>query len=291
MVSIQSPISKKHSLSFGYANLNSSDRKIIKKAIKINKIKKRNKHVLYDIYNKSENDFIGQTTNDNFGKLKRNAYSFSQYEEDVIPKTQNNIERRLRRSESLVSESSYCKTEEARYTLMDEEIEKEDENSIEFQYGTLIGNEKVKTCVNNFLSNWSTFISDIDGGNSVDEESSVTVKGTNELVQNNSGYLTPISQKDDEYFSESSVFDKEDITFSENEKMTEEEEELFIKNSPIVKDNFDDICPFENDYYEDERMRNILNAEVLPNDYIGKIPYIPEKPMGNFGRLMKKYKF
>ncbi|OUM66309.1 hypothetical protein PIROE2DRAFT_67127, partial [Piromyces sp. E2] len=87
----------------------------------------------------------------------------------------------------------------------------------------------------------------------------------------------------------STGFDEEVLVSSENEMATEKEEEMFVKNSPIVKDNFDDICPFDNDYYEDERMRKILNAEVLPNDYIGKIPYIPEKPMGNFGRLMKKY--
>ncbi|ORX44388.1 hypothetical protein BCR36DRAFT_129170 [Piromyces finnis] len=292
MVSIQSPVNKKYPLSFNYINIKSNDKKAIKKALKINKIKKRNKHMLFEMY-KSDNDFVGKTE-ENFSQLKRNAYSFSQCEEDVIPKTQNNIERGLRRSESLMSESSYYKISETYPT-----DKKEENDSFDFQYGTLFENEKVKVCVSNFLSNWSTFISDIDGGNSIkeqnenanEEKNKFSTSFTQETVLNNSGYLTPTSQKDDECFYESFTALEKNEVLSENEVSTEEEEEIFIRNSPIVIDDIDDICPFDNDLNEDERIRNILNSEVLPNDYIGKIPYIPEKPIGSFGRLMRKYRF
>jgi len=289
MVSIQSPISKKHTLSFGYTNISSGEKKIIKKAMKINKIKKKNKHIFYDI---CKNDFIGRSSSKDFGQMKMNTYSLSHYEEDIIPKTQRNTERGLR-SES-ISETSYCKNEENYYFL--EEDNNEVEDSMDFQYGSLIGNKQVEACVNDFLSNWSDFISDIDGSIKENHYESKEKKNfinssSQGLISNNSGYLTPTSQNDEENFSESSFIFKEESTSSENVIDIKEEEELFNRNSPIVKDNFDDICPFDNDFNEDERMRKILNAEVLPNDYIGKIPYIPEKPMGDFGRLMKKYKF
>jgi len=288
MVLVQNPLNKKlsHTLSLNYPNLYGSDKGRIKKTLKINKIKKRNK-------------LSFGSTDENFENLKSNDYFGSQYEKEIIPRTQNNTERNLRKSGALIEELD----DQFTWKIEDDH---EDENSIDFQYGTLIGNEKVTACVQKFLSDWDSFIGDLGGGEmngqmdsfshqnktKIEEENSSSYK---EWLPNNSGYLTPTSQKDDECCSENSeTLEEEQSGGSTSEKEIHDQTEMdkeFSKYSPAIIDDFDEICPFENDYNEDERIRSILNAEVLPTDYIGKIPSIPEKPIGYLGRLMKKYNF
>jgi len=287
MVLVQSPLNKRlsHPLSITYSNLYSNDKRRIK-ALKINKIKKRN--------NSSFN-----STSEKFESLKNNNYFGSQCEKEIIPRTQNNTERKLRKSGAFIEDLDHCT-----WTMKDN---KEDENSLDFQYGTLIGNEEVATCVEKFLSDWDSFIGDLGEDkmdSHMDSVDSFTIQNKSkkeegktssfkEWLPNNSGYLTPTSQKDDECCSEKSeTFEQEqDSSTSEKEINGQTEMEEFSKYSPVIIDDFDEICPFENDYNEDERIRSILNAEVLPTDYIGKIPSIPEKPIGYLGRLMKKYNF
>jgi len=291
MVLVQSPIKKlTHTLSITtYPNHSSTDKRMVKKAMKLNKIKRRNK-------------ILFESSGETFEPIKNNNYFGTQYEKEIIPRTQNNTERTLRKSETYLdeSESESDQFEEPLFNWkMDDD--QDDENSLEFQYGTLLGNEKVTTCVNKFLSDWDSFIGDIGSEETDNQMSSFSkieedrITKFPEWLPNNSGYLTPTSQKDEESCSEKAEAFEQESEKSTSEKVSdhqnEHDEEEFAKNSPVIIDDFDDICPFENDYGEDERIRNILNAEVLPSDYIGKIPSIPEKPIGHLGRLMKKYNF
>jgi len=302
MVSIHNPLNKKHSLYLS----NYTDKKNVKKIMSINKLRKKNKQ-FYDLYNQVDNDFIEKSP---IIPLKRNAYSFSQYEYKIIPKTENNSRRYLKKSKSLMADNNHFEEIPCNYNsegedaVMYEEEEEKEENSFEFQYGTLLGNEKMAACASDFLANWDTFISDIGGNDDnnssvhfVNIESKIKKESYSQhLISNNSGYLTPSSQKDDSCSYEgNTIFDDsiDDTIINEggNEQVEGEKESNISNFSPIIIDDFDDICPFENDDYEDERIRKILNADILPNDYIGKIPSIPEKPMGDLGKLMKKYHF
>jgi len=285
MVLVQNPLNKKlsHTLSLTYPNLYGGDKRRIKKALKINKIKRRN-------------SLSFSSTDESFEHLKSNNYFGSQYEKEIVPRTQNNTERTLRKNGAVLEE-----LDQFNWKMEDDN---EDENSIEFQYGTLIGNEKVTNCVQKFLSNWDSFIGDLGEGekdnSQMDTFTNQTISKIEEeensssykvWLPNNSGYLTPTSQKDDECYSETMEQEQKGSTSEkETNNQTEMDEEI-SKYSPAIIDDFDEICPFENDYNEDERIRSILNAEVLPSDYIGKIPSIPEKPIGYLGRLMKKYNF
>jgi len=287
MVLVQSPVNKKlsHTLSITYPNHSSTDKKMIKKAMKLNKIKKRNK-------------ILFESSGETFEPMKSNNYFGTQYEKEIIPRTQNNTERTFRKTETYLDESDHFEEPLFNWKMDDDQ---EDENSLEFQYGTLLGNEKVTTCVKKFLSDWDSFIGDIGSDetdtqmNSISKMEEDKITNCQEWIPNNSGYLTPTSQKDEEICSEKAEAFEQESEESTSEKVSdhqnEHDEEEFTKNSPAIIDDFDDICPFENDYGEDERIRNILNAEVLPSDYIGKIPSIPEKPIGHLGRLMKKYNF
>jgi len=306
MVSIHNPLSKKHSLYLS----NYTDKKNVKKIVSLNKLRRRNKHLVYNLLNQSENDFIGGSP---INTLKGNAYSFSQYENNIIPKTENNSRRNLKKSKSLITETKLLEEMQYNFDYNSEgentiiykpkkKEEEKDKNSLEFQYGTLFGNEKMAACASNFLANWDTFISDISGEDDnnrpnhfIGLENKINKEkySQKQQIPNNSGYLTPTSQKGDTCSYEgNTIFDEESV---ENtiiyEKESEQVESELSKFSPIIVDDFDDICPFENDDYEDERIRKILNADILPNDYIGKIPSIPEKPMGDLGKLMKKYHF
>jgi len=297
MVSIHNPLRKRHVLN-KYSDIEYIDKRSIKKAIKTNSLKKRN-----NLYGYLANDFTTiKSFNEEMGKFKRNGYSFSQFEEKIIPKSQKNAHREFKKSKTFADESEFFTNN--RENEPDDEVEEEDEDSLEFQYGSFLDNEKGTACMKHFLSDWSNFISDLDcddeSHNMTDSSPNVyrNMKGNNntkESIPNNSGYITPSSQKDDDSYYGKNIYyeasSSNDDGATEEEKDSEVEEEIISQYSPMIIDDFDDICPFENDDKEDERVRGILNSEVLPNDYIGKIPSIPEKPMGNLGRLMKKYKF
>lgn len=314
MVAIHSPLSKKHSVSLNFSNLNDED-KSLKKNIKLNKIKK-SKHFIYDIYNHNEPNFIGRSSNENYDHLKNCSYSFNKYEEQIIPRIQNNTKILLKRSKNYMNESEYIKRCNIKYNSCDYDMIKqlnndafssiEDKEEIEsnfhkYQYGTLIGNKSVANCMKNYLANWSTFISEFNENNNTanndnekedkKDESNILMNYssfTQEELTNNSGYLTPISQKDNDNSYDQIKLIKQDEENVENSDITENE--IYSEYSPLILDDFDDVCPFENNYYEDERIREVLNAKVLPSDYIGKIPSLPERPMGDLGKLMEKYK-
>ncbi|ORX85202.1 hypothetical protein BCR32DRAFT_325575 [Anaeromyces robustus] len=297
MVSVHNPLNKKHS---SYLVRNFTEKKNMKKMVSLNKFRRKNKHLVYDLYNRSENDFIeGSPIN----SLKRNSYSFSQYEDNIIPKTENNSRRSLKKSKSLITDTRLLEEIPCDYNSEGESTimykSDKEENSFEFQYGTLFGNEKMAACASNFLENWDTFISDISGEDDINRSEHYPsienqINKEKQMVPNNSGYLTPTSQKDDSSSYEGNTIFNENI---EDAMICEKNSEQAVNESnssefsPIIIDDFDDICPFENDDYEDERIRKILNADILPSDYIGKIPSIPEKPMGDLGKLMKKYHF
>jgi len=318
MVTIHTPLNKKHSISLNYSNINNED-KLYKKNIKMSKMKK-SKHFIYDIYNQHEPDFISGTSNVKYGHLKKCSYSFTKFEEQIIPKTQNNTKILLKKSKTFIDETEYTKKRNEKYTscdfdtnneinndIIDFEGEKEIESKFyEYQYGSLIGNKSVTNCMRNYLDNWSTFINDFNdnGNNNIKSNKSEKENQLNEnnlminysslsqeRLTDNSGYLTPTSQKDDACSYEGSTLInqiEEDDNIFEDSIVTEDE--MYSEFSPVILDDFDDVCPFENNYYEDERIRKVLNSKVLPSDYIGKIPSFPEKPMGDLGKLMEKYR-
>jgi hypothetical protein len=316
MVTINNPLNRKHSIFLNCSNIN-NDEKNLKKLLRLNRMKK-SKHILYDIYNQSDSDFIGNTTNERNEFFKKNTLSFNQYEEHIIPKTQNNSKMIMKKNKSLMDKQKFIKGSHKNdnsedYKLVKimknninlEEDERSETNYCNFQYGTLIENKEVARCVKSYLTNWTTFIKNIGDDNKISYKKNSNYEDDNdennfllrdstyskEKLINNVGYLTPTSQKDDSCsFEGTTLINQGEVGLSFREDNKHIEDVTLNDYSPIIIDNFDDICPFENNIYEDERMRSILNAKVLPNDYIGKIPSIPEKPIGELGKLMEKYK-